>query len=278
MIKTPTGQPLEPRFDWYQATAKIPINDVLEVLQPITFNTPLVIDAPVLKGYNCCFKLGGPGGSLRIHYDGRNGEDYGPNVQGTGPLSPQVADLLRAAGIPHSVGRADVCLDFLGDFDACHAAFVARCNEAGMASSDIGSCKDSCKQLGRSVYGGSVSSSYRPTCYEKGLQLGEGYPSNFLRLEHRFQFSKASEKQQLSTLTPLQMCGLRPVTRDLTFALAELAVEPYRLTKLPKEKRPYYWMLKMYELTLREMRLDHGSWGAVGDQIGFDLDNMAEVQ
>jgi hypothetical protein len=278
MIKTPTGEPLEPRFDWYQATAKIEVNDVLEVLEPITASGEMRQESPKLKGYNSCFKVGGPGGSLFIHYGGRNGDEHGPNVQGTGPLSPQVAELLRAACIPHSVGRADVCIDFLADFNVCHSVFVARCNEASMGSTDIGSSKDSIKQLGRTVYGGSPSSSYRPTCYEKGLQLGKDYPTNFVRLEHRFQFSKAHEKQQLSTLTPLQMCGLRPVARDLTLSLAELAVQAYHLVKLPKEKTPYFWMLKMYEATLREMKQDHGSWAAVGEQIGFDLDNMAEAQ
>lgn len=278
MIKTPTGEPLEPRFDWYQATAKVEVNDVLEVLEPIAKVEDMKQESPKLKGYNCCFKVGGPGGSLMVHFGGRNGDDYGPNVQGTGPLSPQVADLLRAAGMPHQVGRADVCSDFLADFDVCHAAFVARCNAASMGCTDIGSSKDSIKQLGRTVYGGSPSSSYRPVLYQKGLQLGDDYPTNFVRLEHRFQFSKAHEKAQLSTLTPLQMCGLRPVARDLTLTLAELAVEPYRLVKLPKEKTPYFWMLKMYEPTLREMHRDHGSWSAVGQQIGLDLEEFANEQ
>lgn len=274
MIKTPDGQPLEPRFDWYQATVRIQLNDVLECLSPMG---DLKAESPKLKGYNCAFKLGGPGGSLLIHYGGKNGDAHGPNVAGTGPLAPQVAELLRAARVPHGVGRADVCIDFLADFDACRSAFVGRCNDAGMASRDHGSCRESIKQLGRTVYGGAISSAYQPTLYEKGLQLGEDYPQNWLRLEHRYAFSKASEKAQLATLSPMQMVGLRPVARDLSFTLAQLAAEPYRMDRIPTEKSTYQWMLAMYGGTLREMRVDHGSWAAVGEQLGFDLEEQTHA-
>jgi hypothetical protein len=275
MIKTPDGAPLEPRFDWYQATAKVGIRDVRAVLEPMNVIEPLRDESPKLKGYGWALKLGGPGGSLLIHYGGKNGDDHGPNIAGTGPLAPQVADLLRTAGVPHSVGRADVCLDFLADFDACRGAFVARCNDAGMASRDHGSCRESIKQLGRTVYGGSLASAYQPTLYEKGPQLGPDYPVDWLRLEHRFAFSKAHEKAQLATLSPMQMVGLRPVSRDLTMTIAELAAEPYQLTKYPKERSPYYWMLSQYQGVLRTMRDDHGSWCAVGEQIGLDLEEFA---
>lgn len=270
MLKPTTNKPLDPRFDWYQATAKVDLNDVLEVMGPITHGSDMYADSPKLKGYTGLFRMGGSGGSLMIHHGGVNGDAHGPNVQGTGPLSPMVAQLLRAAEISHSVGRADVAIDFLGDFDSCHLAFVNRCNDAGMGTRDNGSSKGSVMQLGRTIYGGSKTSAYRPCCYEKGLQLGEGYPSNFLRLEHRFMFTKSADKQTLSTLTPVEMCGLRPVSRDLTESLAGLSFAPYKLTSLPKAKDWYYWMIEAYARHLAEMKDDHGSWEAVGTQIGYD--------
>ena len=77
-------------------------------------------------------------------------------------------------------------------------------------------------------------------------------------------------------LSPVQVAGLRPVSRDLSQAIAGLAVAPYKLTKFAKEKTPYFWMLKQYESVLSEMKQDHGSWAAVGCQIGLDLEEMQE--
>ena len=71
----------------------------------------------------------------------------------------------------------------------------------------------------------------------KGLQLGDGHPVDYLRLEHRFAPTKAHEKAQLSTMTPAQMVGLRPVSRDLTEKITALAVAPSS-TATPKEKAP----------------------------------------
>jgi hypothetical protein len=147
-----------------------------------------------------------------------------------------------------------------------------------MATRDNGSCPESIKQLGRTVYGGAPSSMYCPTIYEKGLQLGEDYPKNYLRLEHRYRPSKSDEKQLVSMLTPTQIVGLRPVGRDLSKTLTGLAVAPYKLTKLPKSADAYTWMLKQYGGVLREMHIDHGSWDAVGCQLGLDLQLLEESE
>lgn len=272
MTNTPQNGPIEPDFDWYQFTAEALPHTLRKLFQPLSATDPFRDEKPKLKGYARAFKTGGPGGSVLIHYGGPNGDQYGPNVAGTGPLASKVAELIRVTGISHGVGRADVKLDFLGDFETCRLHFIKRCDQAGMAASDVGSCPESAKQLGRSVYGGSRSSFYQPTLYQKGLQLGKDYPSDFLRLEHRFTPSKSREKQQLSRLTPTEMIGMRPVARDLSQEIVDLAVEPYNLKRYPKEKGPYYWLLKQYGPFLLEMQRDHGSWAAVGQQIGFDLE------
>ena len=274
MIKTPTGHPLEPVFDWYQFSTKMEARDVLELFEPMGQDDPFRDEKPKLKGYGWAKKTGGPGGSVLIHYGGRNGDEHGPNVVGTGPASVRVAELVRRACVPHGVGRADVRLDFLADFDVCRLQFIERCNDAGMVARDHGSCPESVKQCGRSVYGGSPKSFYTPTLYQKGLQLGDGHPVDYLRLEHRFAPTKAHEKAQLSTMTPADMVGLRPVSRDLTEKITALAVAPYKLDRYPKEKGPWYWMLKMYGKPLREAREDLGSWSAVGHQIAHDLENL----
>ncbi len=276
MIKTLDGNPVEPVFDWYQATTKAEIRDLVQVLEPVTENEPFRDEKPKLKGYGWALKVGGPGGSVLIHYGGKNGDEYGPNVAGTGPMASAVADLLRGASIPHGVGRADVRLDFLGDFDLCRKIFIERCDQAGMSPWDRGSCPESKNQLGRSVYAGSNSSFYQPTLYQKGIQLGDGLPENYLRLEHRYSPSKAQEKAELAAISPVMMLGLRPVSRDLTLAICQLATAPYKLTRYPKERSPYFWMLTQYRDTLHEMRNDHGSWAAVGEQIGLDLEGLAQ--
>lgn len=276
-MNTPTGQPLEPVLDWYQCTTQATVTTLREVLEPMTREDALRDEKPKLKGYGWALKLGGPGGSILIHYGGRNGDEHGPNVAGTGPLAPQVAELLRTAGLAHGVGRADVRLDFLGDFDRCRLAFIERCDQAGMAASDAGSCPESSKQLGRTVYGGSRSSFYQPTLYQKGLQLGDGHPVDYLRLEHRFTPTKSHEKAELSLLSPAQMIGLRPVSRDLTIGITQLAVAPYKLTRYPKERTPYFFMLKQYRNVLYGLLEDHGSPAAVGQQLFLDLEEMEDV-
>lgn len=273
-MKTPDGLPLEAVFDWYQFSTQMGIRDLMQVLAPMGAETPFKDEKPKTKGYGWGLKIGGRGGSVLVQYGGTNGDNHGPNVQGTGPLAPKVAELVRAAGVAHGVGRVDVRLDFLGDFDKCRLAFIERCNAAGMGSRDNGSCRESIKQLGRSVYGGAVTSTYQPTLYEKGLQLGDEYPTDYLRLEHRFAPTKSAEKACLSMLSPEQVVGLRPVARDLSSTLTELAVQPYKLTKYPKERNAYYWMLKQQKNLFAELLEDHGTPESVGTQIYFDLKEM----
>ena len=261
---------ITPVFDWYQFTTQTNIQQVQEILAPLAGVDQFKEESPKLKGYKWASKIGGKGGSCLIHYGGKNGDDYGPNVAGTGPMAIPVSELFRASNLPHSVGRADVRQDYLGDFQTSRGLFIDRLNQAGMASSDVGSCPESIKQLGRTVYGGSKSSAYQPTLYEKGLQLGEGYPTNYLRLEHRFAFSKAHEKQTLSKLTPTEIVGLRPVARGLSEILVDLAVEPYQIGSLPKEKDAYFWMLRQYRGVLEEMLREQGAVG-MGKQIEMDL-------
>jgi hypothetical protein len=269
-MKTAQSLYVTPVFDWYQFTTPTNIKDVRQILQPLAFDEPFHEERPKLKGYAWALKTGGKGGSCLIHYGGRNGDEHGPNVAGTGPTAPAVAELFRESQQPHSVGRADVRQDYLGDFITSRSLFIERLNSAGMASSDVGSCPESIKQLGRTVYGGSKTSAYQPTLYEKGLQLGEGHPTNYLRLEHRFAFSKAHEKKELSTLTPTQMVGLRPVARALSQILVDLQVEPHTLGKMAKDKDAYYWMLRQYRGVFEEMIKDQGASG-MGHQIAMDL-------
>lgn len=269
-MKTPETLYIKPVFDWYQFTTQTNIQQVREILAPLAGVDEFREEGPKLKGYKWASKIGGKGGSCLIHYGGKNGDDYGPNVAGTGPMAVPVSELFRASNLPHSVGRADVRQDYLGDFNTSRGLFIDRLNQAGMASSDVGSCPESIKQLGRTVYGGSKSSAYQPTLYEKGLQLGEDYPTNYLRLEHRFAFSKAHEKQTLSKLTPTEIVGLRPVARGLSEILVDLAVEPYQIGSLPKEKDAYFWMLRQYRGVLEEMLREQGAVG-MGKQIEMDL-------
>jgi len=269
-VKTTSPLLISPAFDWYQFSTPTNINLVMESLQPLQLEDQFREETPKLKGYGWAYKIGGRGGSCLVHYGGRNGDEHGPNVAGTGPMAIDVANLFRATSLPHQVGRADVRQDALADFNTWRSAFIERCNSAGMGTRDHGSCPESVKQLGRTVYGGSTSSAYQPTIYEKGLQLGDGYPSNYLRLEHRFAFSKAHEKQNLSLLTPSQMVGLRPVARDLSATLVGLSLSSYKLEKLPKVETPYYWMIRQYGKVIQEMIDDLGA-SAVGHQLQHDL-------
>ena len=271
MTKTPTGEPLEPVFDWYQATTQTGVKELRDVFGSISESYPLEHDTPKLKGYGWALKAGGPGGSLLVHYGGTNGDQFGPNVCATSSLAPTIANLLRSNQVQHAVSRVDVRLDFLGDFDACRLLFIERCNDAGMQATDYGACPESIKQTGRTVYGGAKSSVYRPTLYQKGLQLGDGHPTDYVRLEHRVMPSKAAEKRQLASLTPTEIVGLRPVARDLTQSLAGLAVRAYKLDRAPKARTPYDWMLSQYRKALMEQLEDLGSPEAVGKQIFWDL-------
>ena len=75
----------------------------------------------------------------------------------------------------------------------------------------------------------------------------------------------------------MQMVGCRPVARELSEGIAELAIAPYKLTRYPKERTPYHWMLQQYRSTLNELFDDHGSWACVGQQIGLDLEELVHA-
>lgn len=273
-MSTSSPGPLEPVFDWYQGSVSTGVRDVFGVLEPMTAEEPFHEEKPKLKGYAFASKLGGPGGSVLIHYGGRNGDEHGPNVCATGPLSPKVADLLRGAQVPHGLGRVDVRVDFLGDYAACRLALIERCNQAGMAPLDAGSCPEALKQCGRSVYTGKRGSFLLSTLYQKGIQLGDGHPTDYLRLEHRFVPQKAHEKLEVACLTPAQMIGLRPLSRDLTVTITKMAVRPYKLDRFPKERNAKFWMLTQYRSLLQELLNDHGSPAAVGQQLYEDLKEL----
>lgn len=279
-METFNSASLEPVFDWYQFSSHTNINLLREVLSPIAAEEPFREEKPKLKGYAWAAKVGGQGGSVLVHYGGKNGDDHGPNVAATGPIAPRVAGLVREANMPHGVSRADVKIDFLGDFESCRLKFIERADRAGMKPRDEGSCPESVNQDGRSVYCGAQGSFYRGVMYEKGRQLrGLGIPDapvELLRLEHRFVPSKAHEKQELSSLSPVQMVGLRPVARDLSTLIAQMAVAPYRITKFPRERNVYFAMLKQYQNTLWGLLDDHGSPAAVGEQLFFDLEEMKQ--
>ena len=51
MIKTPTGHPLEPVFDWYQFSTKMEARDVIELFDPLGQDDPFKDEKPKLKGY-----------------------------------------------------------------------------------------------------------------------------------------------------------------------------------------------------------------------------------
>lgn len=265
------------RFDWYQASIpNASPQAVMEALSKSDYYGDWR-DARPQKGYDKAADFVVADQVIfRMSFGGQN-EQYGPNVLGSGSSAPKLAQVVREHFPRHRVSRMDACEDY-------HHADVYRYLRkkalAVAAQHDV-KVREIVKPLkesddGRTLYLGSPTSSINGRIYEKGKQLGVS--GEWVRAELQVRPQKLM-KDLAAQLTPLQVWSLSKWSHSLAVKMGhkDLQRVDAQIYKPSDHERAYRFMLKQYRRVLEQMKDSHGSWEAVGAQIGYDLDRMDDL-
>lgn len=261
------------RFDWYQAS----VPEIRpEVLQETLAKSDYYGDweqSRAGKGYDsgAQFIVGGEV-LYRMSFGGRN-EQYGPNVMASGAAAQKLADLLREHHPAHKVSRMDSCEDYhhkdVYRYLRKKALKIAR--EQKVHAREITKpLKES--DDGRTLYIGSESSAVQLRLYEKGKQLGCG--NEWVRAECQVRPTKAL-KVIAAHLSPLETWAIAQWSHEFAKQLGheDLQRVDAKIYQPSDHERAYRFMIKQYAKVLNAMKASHGSWEAVGAQIGYDLEH-----
>lgn len=268
------------RFDWYQATIKADVNDVLASM--------LDLDECTLKhskgahGYAHTTAVLGPSGRLGHVWHG--GSHLHPHVVVTGEDAQRGAEMIRVRFPGHTVTRADVCEDFadVGAFDRItpHLLSVAQSHRVKLDTRG----DHLLTKKGRTIYLGSAASATRLRLYDKAAELRNKFaadpfrlasvPENLTRLEAQVRPQTQQAKATFATIEPMQVMGSSAWLRALWSLVAGLELHPVQVGKgyrQADDERAYAYLLAQYGGLLRRMCVDLGDWACVGKQLGNDL-------
>lgn len=266
------------RFDWYQASIpQVHPETVMETLSKSDYYGDWRESKPQ-KGYDKAANFVVADEVLfRISFGGQN-EQFGANVLGSGSSAPKLAQVLRDNFPHHRVSRVDACEDY-------HHPDVYRYlrkKALSVASEQKVKVLELTKPLkasddGRTLYLGSPNSAITGRIYEKGKQLGVS--AEWVRAEIQVRPQKLI-KDIAAKLTPLEVWSLSKWSHALAVKMGhkDLQRVDAQIYKPSDHDRAYHFMLKQYRKVLESMKDAHGSWEAVGAQIGYDLGHMDQQQ
>lgn len=260
------------KFDYYRFSlpAGLEMKIVRDLIAPIVGQLKILTKKYVEVGYDFCDEINIPGqGSLQIFYGGRNYYDYGVNICAKGYISQQVATLVQSSSHQFKLSRADVCQDFLGDYSVARSLIARICDQSRINVYDKGACSASTRTEGKTVQGGSDKSFYQVVCYEKGIQLGEGLPKDYLRLEHRFR-PKSEQKVAFGKLSAIDMLGTHRACRTLSERILDTQIEPFNVFVPSKDKDAFSHLIKQYGKTLNAFFNEHGACKG-GEMLAFQV-------
>lgn len=251
------SHPCPPRFDYYQVTFPkwVTTKQLFKIFVEVFDGVEPHPSSCQQKRYDYCHELTTDHGSVLFFSGGYNGEKYGINMCAKGRFADAIANVLLQLDIEYSMSRADVCQDFRGSYADIKAVIKRRCKSGRMAVTETGTVTDTDALERRTLYGGGKNSLYQAVCYEKGLQLGDGYPEDYLRIEHRFR-PKSFEKNSYAKLSALEMLGTHKVACDLSEEILDEEIQPFDLVLPHREKDPYkYCLISCGKLLVRHF--DH---------------------
>lgn len=265
------------KFDWYQASIpEVSPELVMTTLAKSDYYGEWVETKPI-KGYGigAQFVLGDQV-KFTINHSGQNIE-HGSNVLATGGAAPILAELIRSNFPTHKVSRVDSCEDYhhADAYDYLRKKALKIARERRVKVLEI------VKPLpesddGRTLYLGSDSSVVSMRIYEKGKQLNLG--KEWVRAELQV---RPKKKMMLfaSALSPVEMWGLSKWSHALAQRIgnSDLQRAEVQMYQPSDHERAYRFMLKQYRRVFEQMVSTHGSWEAVGAQIGYDLKNIHDL-
>jgi hypothetical protein len=285
-------------FDWYQATIRSSVDDVLESLVALAPGLKLSHERG-MHGYAMKAVLGNDdeGKVANVMYGGTH--EY-PHATVSSDWAQPGAQLIRAS-FPgqHSVTRVDVREDFIdeGAFDAIQSELV---EVAKAHRVQVGTAGDHLlTKEGRTVYLGSTKSAVRLRLYDKRAEvlaklpafgaerarawaaMGAVVPDHWARLEAQIRPQTREAKAEFATIEPEQALGCSAWMREVWRAVCGLQLSPVQVARgyrVSDDQRSLAFMLRQYGPTLRRLREELGSWSCVGLQLGHELDQVEDSQ
>jgi DNA relaxase NicK len=265
------------KFDWYQAS--VPDVDPEVVMAALAKSEYYGdwVQSRASKGYDAGFQfIVGDQVKYRLSHGGQNAE-YGANVTASGGDAPKLAEVLRAS-FRHRISRLDSCEDYhhADAYEYLRGVGLRIAKECNVAVREITKplveSDDGC-----TLYLGSPSSAISGRIYEKGKQLAVG--TEWVRVELQVRPQK-HVKDVVAMLSPEQVWGLARWTTALAVELGKTSIKrvDVQIYQPSDEERAYRWLLKQYGPLLTSMQGVHGSWEAVGAQIGYDLAHKDEAR
>lgn len=268
-------------FDWYQATVRAPVDDVLEALGSASERVGLV-HGRGHHGYAHKTVLEAADGFRATVWHG--GSHEYPHALLTGDAAQPGAELIRAAFPEHFVTRADAREDF-GDLGAFDRILPELLEVAKVHRVKVDTRGDHLLTMqGRTVYLGAPSSACRQRLYDKAAELRAKFsadpvklaqvPEHLVRLESQVRPQTLESRRVFATIEPLAVMGASAWLREVWQRVVGLDLEPVQVGKpwrQSDDERAYAYMLAQYGGMLKRLCGDLGSWDMVGRQIGFDL-------
>jgi len=275
-------------FDWYQATVRHPVDDVLGAMLELA-ETAELTHAKGLQGYQTRTFLMDEGERIGEIWHGGN-HPY-PHVQFTGDAAQSGAILIRKSFPEHYVARIDARQDYADPeaFDTMQAVLL---DAAHRHRVKVGTAGDHLlRKVGRTVYLGAKSSAVQLRMYDKAEELRQKFahdpaklmviPEHLTRIESQVRPQSQQARLVMATIEPSQVFGASAWTRDIWQSVEGMDLEPVQVTKAWRpsdDDRAYSYMLGAFGGMLRRRLADHGSWAALGAQIGFDLDERDKAK
>jgi hypothetical protein len=262
------------RFDWYQASIpQVSPDLVMNTLAASEYYGDWEEVRPI-KGYDIGAQfVVGSQVKFRINHGGQN-EEYGPNVLATGGDAPKLAEVIRENFPSHRVSRVDSCADYhhkdAYEYLRKKALKIARDHKVKVHEI-VKPLQES--DDGRTLYLGSDSSAISARIYEKGKQLGVG--TEWVRAELQVRPQK-KVKDIIAMLSPAEVWGLAKWSHVMGIQLGhkDLQRVDVQIYQPSDHDRAYRFLLKQYRKVFEQMKASHGSWEAVGAQIGYDLAHL----
>lgn len=274
-------------FDWYQATVRQPVDDVLGALFEWE-ETAELKHTKGKQGYGYRTLLVAEGETVGEVWHG--GTHPHPHVQFTGDAAQGGSVMLRKAFPEHYVARLDSRQDYAdpGAFDSMQSVLLAAAERHRVK---VGTAGDHLlRKVGRTVYLGAKSSAVQLRMYDKAEEMRQKFahdpaklmviPEHLTRMESQVRPQSQEARLAMASIEPSQVFGASAWTRDIWQAVEGMDLEPVQVTKAWRasdDDRAYAYMLGAFGGLLRRRLEDYGSWAAIGAQIGFDLEERDRI-
>lgn len=198
------------------------------------------------------------------------GSQAWPSVSGTGAAAPAVARALRGHGWPHTVTRADVCLDWdqMGAWDRLFPICRDLSDRRHLAQKCIGDWLRA--ETGRTFQIGGKGSTVVARLYEKGYEREangvSGASKDWVRLEIEVHPPKLPAQTLAARMEPGEFWGMSPWARELLGLVQGVDVPRVHLHESSRgdDSRALATLVYQYGGTLGRLRQRLGSDEEVG--------------